>query len=64
MIVNDITKVKTNGVHDICIADHKLIYLKLSFHRKNSKPKLATVTDYRELDVNVKAYRSDVEAAS
>ena len=61
MIVSDITKVKASGVHDICIADHKLIYLKLLLQRKKSKPMVATVTDYRKLDV--KAYKEDVEAA-
>ena len=61
IIVNGITKVKASGVHDICIADYKLIYLKLLLQRKKSKPKVATVTDYRKLDLT--AYKNEVEAA-
>ena len=61
MIFNDVTKVNANGVSDICIADHKLIYLKLLLQRKKSKPKVATVTDYRKLDVT--ARKNDVVAA-
>ena len=61
MIVIDITKVKASAVHDICIADHKLIYFKHALQRKKTKPMVATVTDYRKLCV--KAYKSDVEAA-
>ena len=45
MIVNDVTKVKASRVHDICIADHKLIYLKLLLQRKNCKPKIMRKAD-------------------
>ena len=61
MIVNDITKVETSGVHDICIADHKLTYLKMLLQRKKSKPRIATVKNYKRL--NFKAYKIDIEAA-
>ena len=49
MIVNDVTKLKTSGVHDICIADHKRIYLKLLLKRKKSKSMTATVTNCKSL---------------
>ena len=40
VIVNDTSKVITSRVQDICIADHKLLYLKYTLKRILSKPKI------------------------
>ena len=36
MIAKDIHKMETSRVHDICLADHKLIYLKMLLQREKS----------------------------
>ena len=61
VIVNDASKVISSGVHDICIADHKLVYLKYTLKRSKSKPKIITVKNYKRLDE--KAFKNDIENA-
>ena len=61
VIVNDASKVTTSGVQDICIADHKLVYLKYTLKRSKSKPKIITVKNYKRLDE--KAFKNDIENA-
>ena len=60
-IVNDTSKVITNEVQDICIADHKLFYLKYTPKRSKSKLKIIEVRNYKSLDE--KAFKNDIEKA-
>lgn len=62
VIVSDTSKVITSGVQDICIAGHKLVYLKYTtLKRSKSKPKIITVKNYKRLDE--KAFKNDIENA-
>eukprot|EP00795_Rhopilema_esculentum_P003498 gene3498-1881_t len=61
VIVNDASKVVTSGVQDICIADHKLVYVKYTLKRSKAKPKIITVKNYKLLDEE--AFKNDIENA-
>ena len=61
VIVSDITKVKVSGVLDASIADHKLVYASLNLKRKRPPPQLATVRNYKNLDIN--AFKRDIRNA-
>ncbi|XP_065069735.1 uncharacterized protein LOC135694793 [Rhopilema esculentum] len=61
VIVNDASKLVTSGVQDICIADHKLVYVKYTLKRSKAKPKIITVKNYKLLDEE--AFKNDIENA-
>ena len=61
VILSDITKVKVSGVRDASIADHKLVYASLNLKKKRPPPQLATVRNYKNLDIN--AFKRDIRNA-
>ena len=61
VIVSDITKVKVSGVVDASIVDHELVYASLNLKRKRLPPQLATVRNYKNLDIN--AFKRDIRNA-
>ena len=50
IIVNSCSKVKSSGVLDLSIADHKLVYATLKLKFKNPKPTIRSVRDYKKFD--------------
>lgn len=50
IIVNNPSKVMTSGVLDLCIADHKLIYVTLKLKAKNPGFSIKKVRNYKNFD--------------
>ena len=52
IVSSDKSKVKTSGVYDTSISDHHLVYAVINLFRRETKPKLREIKDYKNLDVN------------
>ena len=61
IICSDISKISHQGVCDLGISDHHLIYAVINLKRKRQKPTLKTVYDYKKVDLD--SLKSDFAAA-
>ena len=52
IICSDISKISHQGVCDLGISDHHLIYAVINLKRKRQKPTLKTVYDYKKVDLD------------
>ncbi len=50
IIVSDLTKLQCSGVLDYQIADHKFVYAVLKLRKKNMRPAIRTVKNYKKFD--------------
>ena len=61
VICSDTSKISHQGVCDLGISDHHLIYAIVNLKRKRQKPTLKTVYDYKKVDLD--SLRTDFAAA-
>ena len=61
VICSDISKISHQGVCDLGISDHHLIYAVVNFKRKRQKPMFKTVYDYKKVDLD--SLRTDLASA-